>query len=67
MHSGFRSETARATYKLGCVLQDMGSLAQGRSLIEDAETLRKELVAPENWEPASNEDPYDGLIICWSR
>ena len=67
MHKWFKNDLARATYRLGSVFQDMGDLSKGRSLIHEAEILRKELVSPEEWAPATSEDCYDHLIMFWSR
>ncbi|KAL3419104.1 tetratricopeptide repeat domain-containing protein [Phlyctema vagabunda] len=62
-----RNELARAKYKLGCVLQDMGELESGRLEITEAENLRKLIVPQEKWLPATGEEAYDELIMFWSR
>jgi hypothetical protein len=67
MHPWFKNDVARTTYRLGSVVQDMGDLAKGRSLIHDAELLRKTLVPPEDWDPEPSEDCYNNLIMFWSR
>ncbi|CAH0035416.1 unnamed protein product [Clonostachys rhizophaga] len=63
----FKNEIARTKYKLGCLQQDMGAHIEGGALIREAERLRKEIVAPEDWEPAQGEKAFDGIVQFWTR
>jgi len=63
----FKNEIARTKYKLGCVLQDMGSNEEGIELMKVAEQLRQEIVAPEKWEPAKGEEDFDEIVQFWTR
>jgi hypothetical protein len=63
--SWYKNESARTKYKLGCVLQDSGRFEEGTRLIEDAETLRKEILG-QDVEPG-NERSFDELVMFWSR
>ncbi|KAK4443298.1 protein SERAC1 [Podospora aff. communis PSN243] len=61
----YRNERARTTYKLGCVLQDSGSLQEGSKLINEAEALRREILLTHV--PPGEEKDFDGLVMFWSR
>lgn len=63
----FKNEIARTKYKLGCLQQDMGEHIEGGALIREAERLRKEIVAPEDWEPAQGEKAFDDIVQFWTR
>lgn len=62
----FQRDIARATWKLGCILQDAGDIAAGRIEIEKAEKARK-IELKEDWYPATSEKDWDSMIIMWSR
>ncbi len=61
----YRNERARTKYKLGCVLQDRGSLDEGSRLINEAEEIRREVVGS-NMPPGEERD-FDRLVMFWSR
>lgn len=63
----FRNEIARTSYKLGCVLQDMGELAEGLNRLIRGEQLRQDIVPPETWAPATGEEDFDEIVMFWSR
>ncbi|CAH0051000.1 unnamed protein product [Clonostachys solani] len=63
----FKNEIARTKYKLGCLQQDMGAHIEGGALIREAERIRKEIVAPEDWEPAQGEKAFDDIVQFWTR
>lgn len=63
----FKNEIARTKYKLGCALQDKGDLEKGSELVREAESLRKEIVSPEDWEPAAGEEDFDDIVQFWTR
>jgi hypothetical protein len=52
---------------MGCLYQDMGDRVRGTSLIREAESLRQEIVPPEDWEPAKGEEDFDKILQFWSR
>lgn len=61
----YRNERARAKYKLGCVLQDAGSLEDGTRLINEAEEIRREILGSDVL-PGEERD-FDELVMFWSR
>ncbi|KAK0611224.1 P-loop containing nucleoside triphosphate hydrolase protein [Immersiella caudata] len=63
--SWYRNERARTKYKLGCVLQDTGRLAEGTKLINEAEELRREILGAKV--PPGEEKDFDSLVMFWSR
>lgn len=63
----FKNEIARTSHKMGTVCQELGDLVTGRSLIDQAQKLRKDLIPPENWRKAENEGDFDGLVQFWAR
>ncbi|VUC30705.1 unnamed protein product [Clonostachys rosea] len=63
----FKNEIARTKYKLGCLKQDMGAHVEGADLIREAERIRQEIVAPEDWEPAQGEKAFDEIVQFWTR
>jgi hypothetical protein len=63
----FKNEIARTTYKVGCLYQDLGDLGRGRANIEEAQTLRKEIMPPEKWFPATHEEDFDEIVMYWTR
>ena len=62
----YKNEIARTTYKLGCVLQDLGEMSNGRIEIEKAETLHRQMLsgAPDQ---DVDEESFDKLVMFWSR
>ena len=62
----YSNEIARTTYKLGCTLQDLGEMSKGRTEIEKAETLRRQISgdAPDQ---EVDEESFDKLVMFWSR
>lgn len=63
----FKNEIARTKYKMGCVYQDMGDRTKGRAAIEEAQRLRKEIMPPERWTAATDEQCFDDLVMFWTR
>jgi tetratricopeptide (TPR) repeat protein len=62
----YRNEIARTTYRLGCVLQDSGKIADGRKEVMAAEKLRQDILGKE-WTPAQSERDFEDLVFFWSR
>ena len=64
----YRNETARTTYKLGCVLQDSGKIQEGKKLIDDAEQLYRSIRGIGATDVLDlDEQAYDGIVMFWSR
>lgn len=61
-----QNEIARTLYKMGTIYQDVGDLAEGRTLIDEAESLRREIQGSK-WNAATCEDDFDQLVRFWSR
>ena len=62
----YRNEIARTTYKLGCALQDSGEITRGRTEIDKAEGLRRQIM-PDIANEDVDEDSFDRLVMFWSR
>jgi len=62
----YHNEISRSTYRLGCVLQDSGKIAEGRKEVMAAEKLRQDILGKE-WTPAQSEKDFKGLVLSSCR
>jgi hypothetical protein len=58
----YRNEIARSMYRLGCVLQDSGKIAEGRKEVMAAEKVRQDIFGKE-WTPGQSEKDFKDLVF----